>query len=131
MKAGWLDAPLTFRDLAEAICMLLTIGGSPFCFHGGFWPSGSCSNYTNTGLISPNEATHTLNSSLLASQPLPAFHTATTKSYYPIIIFFPKKRYIAIPIVLRPRPPPPPRLPPPSLPSGIKARKHMKLSLSN
>ena len=35
MKAGWWDAPLMLQDLAEAIYMILTMGGSPFCFHGG------------------------------------------------------------------------------------------------
>ena len=35
MKIGWWDAPLTLRDSAGAIHMILTMGGSPFCFHGG------------------------------------------------------------------------------------------------
>ena len=35
MKISWWDAPLTLRDSAEAIHIILTMGGSPSCFHGG------------------------------------------------------------------------------------------------
>ena len=35
MKAGWWDAPLALWNLAETICMILTMGGSPFWSHGG------------------------------------------------------------------------------------------------
>ena len=38
MKIAWWDAPLTLRDSAGAIHMILTMGGSPFCFHGGSSP---------------------------------------------------------------------------------------------
>ena len=35
MEIDWWDAPLVLRDSAEAIHMILTMGGSPSCFHGG------------------------------------------------------------------------------------------------
>ena len=34
MKAGWWDAPVALRDLAEAINMTLIMGGSPFFIYG-------------------------------------------------------------------------------------------------
>ena len=51
MKADWWDAPLSIRELAETICMILTMGGSPFCFHGRL-PGHHCScvSYPHTWL---------------------------------------------------------------------------------
>ena len=48
MKAGWWDAPLMLGDLAEGTRMILTMGGSLFCFHGG-----------HPGRHAPVQATHT------------------------------------------------------------------------
>ena len=35
MKPGWWYATLRLWDLAKTICLILTMEGSPFCFHGG------------------------------------------------------------------------------------------------
>ena len=35
MKSGWWDAPILLWDLAKTMCMILIMGGIPFCSHGG------------------------------------------------------------------------------------------------
>ena len=50
MKVGWWDAPLSLRDLAQAICMILTMGSSPICFIGAPLSSRSCPRYPHTQL---------------------------------------------------------------------------------
>ena len=72
MKAGWWDAPLLLRDLAEAIYMILTMRGSPFCFPWGL----SCHQV-------PALATHAPGSAQPVSPSQTDFHTGTTKKYHP------------------------------------------------
>ena len=51
MKAGWRDAPLTPRDLAEAIYMILTMRSGPpthAAAMGDPWPPRPCTDYPHT-----------------------------------------------------------------------------------
>lgn len=58
MKASWWDAPLSLRDLAEAICIILNMGSfCPILLPWGLlsWLSSCCPSYPYTQLYFPSE----------------------------------------------------------------------------
>ena len=56
MRVGWWNAALMFRDLAEAIRVIWTMGGSPFFSHGSSRPSCAYHSYLHSQICLPSES---------------------------------------------------------------------------